>query len=125
MQGGLKQLAKEVGVTPSYLCRVFKKTMGVTLGQYIRQFEMTSSKDQTEPSVRAANAVEPQAVDEGQVNPTAVTRTTSPLAPVSDSPTSSPRSSPDFGECIDLDFDFSEWIWTEGIDLNDGRLGAD
>ena len=29
MERSLKDLAKEVGVTPSYLCRVFKKTLGL------------------------------------------------------------------------------------------------
>ncbi|KAI4749003.1 hypothetical protein E4T50_00721 [Aureobasidium sp. EXF-12298] len=36
---GLVQMAAEVGVTKSYLCRVFKKTMGMTVGEYIREFE--------------------------------------------------------------------------------------
>ncbi|CAD6441422.1 94cc6962-0219-4aa7-a7ff-2e8dc5f01d68 [Sclerotinia trifoliorum] len=33
MKGGLKNLAKEAGITPCYLCRVFKKIMGVTQRQ--------------------------------------------------------------------------------------------
>ncbi|CRG82841.1 hypothetical protein PISL3812_00187 [Talaromyces islandicus] len=43
MKRSLKQLASEVGVTPSYLCRVFKKTMGVTVGVYMMEFERESS----------------------------------------------------------------------------------
>lgn len=39
LEGGVKNLAKEVGVTPSYLCRVFKSVMGCTMGQYCRQFD--------------------------------------------------------------------------------------
>lgn len=39
MKWSLKELAKDVGVTPSYLCRVFKKTMGMTIGEYMKQFE--------------------------------------------------------------------------------------
>ncbi|PYI27464.1 hypothetical protein BP00DRAFT_463657 [Aspergillus indologenus CBS 114.80] len=35
----LKDLAREAGVTPSYLCRVFKRTMGVTIGEYVAEFE--------------------------------------------------------------------------------------
>lgn len=42
MKRSLKELAKEVGVTPSYLCRVFKKTMGVTVGVYMMEFERES-----------------------------------------------------------------------------------
>ncbi|OGE51379.1 hypothetical protein PENARI_c013G11517 [Penicillium arizonense] len=49
---GLKELAKEVGVTPSYLCRVFKKTMGITVGTYLMEFEKESSEDGTESSAR-------------------------------------------------------------------------
>jgi methylphosphotriester-DNA--protein-cysteine methyltransferase len=36
---GLEGIAVETGVSKSYLCRVFKKTMGVTVGEYIREFE--------------------------------------------------------------------------------------
>jgi methylphosphotriester-DNA--protein-cysteine methyltransferase len=36
---GLEGIAVETGVSRSYLCRVFKKTMGVTVGEYIREFE--------------------------------------------------------------------------------------
>lgn len=39
-KGGLAQMAAEVGVTKSYLCRVFKKTMGMTVGEYIKGFEI-------------------------------------------------------------------------------------
>lgn len=39
MKRGLKELAKEIGVTPSYLCRVFKKTLGITIGEYMTEFE--------------------------------------------------------------------------------------
>ncbi|KAJ6062849.1 hypothetical protein N7446_006969, partial [Penicillium canescens] len=52
MKLGLKELAKEVGVTPSYLCRVFKKTMGITVGTYLMEFEKESSEDGTESSAR-------------------------------------------------------------------------
>lgn len=31
---GVKNLAREVGVTESHLCRVFKKIIGVTIGEY-------------------------------------------------------------------------------------------
>jgi len=38
-KGGLEGIAKQSGVSKSYLCRVFKKTMGMTVGEYIREFE--------------------------------------------------------------------------------------
>ncbi|KEQ75580.1 hypothetical protein M436DRAFT_23963, partial [Aureobasidium namibiae CBS 147.97] len=38
-RGGLESIAKQSGVSKSYLCRVFKKTMGMTVGEYIREFE--------------------------------------------------------------------------------------
>jgi AraC-like DNA-binding protein len=36
---GLEGIAVETGVSRSYLCRVFKKTMGMTVGEYIKEFE--------------------------------------------------------------------------------------
>ena len=45
--GGIKALAKEAGVTPSYLCRVFKKVMGVTIGTYMREFDKQPAAQQT------------------------------------------------------------------------------
>ncbi|KEQ80690.1 hypothetical protein M438DRAFT_242240, partial [Aureobasidium pullulans EXF-150] len=36
---GLDALSKEVGVTKSYLCRVFKSVMGMTIGEYVKEFE--------------------------------------------------------------------------------------
>lgn len=36
---GLEAIAMQTGVSRSYLCRAFKKTMGVTVGEYIREFE--------------------------------------------------------------------------------------
>ncbi|KAG9527240.1 hypothetical protein KCU93_g5307, partial [Aureobasidium melanogenum] len=48
--GGLAQMAAEVGVTKSYLCRVFKKTMGMTVGEYIKEFEMKGKGDLLIPS---------------------------------------------------------------------------
>ena len=35
----LEGIAMQAGVSRSYLCRVFKKTMGMTVGEYIREFE--------------------------------------------------------------------------------------
>ncbi|KAE8152622.1 metal binding domain of Ada-domain-containing protein [Aspergillus avenaceus] len=44
---GLKALAIEVGVSPSYLCRVFKKTMGVTVGAYMMEFGRGENKEES------------------------------------------------------------------------------
>jgi methylphosphotriester-DNA--protein-cysteine methyltransferase len=38
MKWSVKNLAKEVGLTESHFCRVFKKILGVTVGQYRGQF---------------------------------------------------------------------------------------
>jgi AraC-like DNA-binding protein len=65
MKYGLKELAKEVGVTPSYLCRVFKRTMGVTVGEYIKQFEIDVSKGQTESSTQCSDSAELGEMDIG------------------------------------------------------------
>lgn len=58
MKRSLKELASEVGVSPSYLCRVFKKTMGVTLGVYMMEFErgntLQSTFDNT-PNIEASD----------------------------------------------------------------------
>ncbi|KAE8141018.1 hypothetical protein BDV38DRAFT_279472 [Aspergillus pseudotamarii] len=51
MKWGLKELAQEVGVSPSYLCRAFKKTMGVTVGAYIMEFEKEISHGEGGSSV--------------------------------------------------------------------------
>lgn len=36
---GLEVIAKQTGISRSYLCRVFKKTTGMTVGEYIKEFE--------------------------------------------------------------------------------------
>ncbi|KAL2821290.1 metal binding domain of Ada-domain-containing protein [Aspergillus cavernicola] len=47
---GLKEVAGEVGVSPSWLARVFKRVMGSTVGEYLAEFErgprMTPSGDE-------------------------------------------------------------------------------
>ncbi|KAE8162551.1 metal binding domain of Ada-domain-containing protein [Aspergillus tamarii] len=52
MRRGLKGLAQEVGVSPSYLCRAFKTTMGVTVGAYIMEFEREISHGEEESPVQ-------------------------------------------------------------------------
>jgi hypothetical protein len=41
---GVSHLAREVGVSPSYLSRVFKRVMGVTVGEYLVGFEQGASE---------------------------------------------------------------------------------
>lgn len=56
LQLGLREVAKEVGVTPSYLCRVFKRTMGCTVGEYKREFERgPSRRDEGRPATTASS----------------------------------------------------------------------
>jgi hypothetical protein len=54
---GLKGIAVETGVSKSYLCRVFKKTMGMTVGEYIREFEKDGEGFVDSISVDAEDAV--------------------------------------------------------------------
>lgn len=160
MSWSLKELANELGVTPSYLCRVFKKTMGTTIGEYMRQFEMQTGEASVEGISQSPDTTGSNTASSGA----------QPVTPVS-LPVHSPRNSGDNlkrsrdepvlfpgGTCIaesrtapaahrmpatvattgssacivdplapyplcteeviDLNFDFDEWIWTEGFDFN-------
>lgn len=114
MKGGLKELAKEVGVTPSYLYRVFKKTMGITVGAYMKEFESEASEGETESSTQSPCNVGSGVVDVGTGPLTPATPARSPSAPVEGR-----KGGPveeDVGsieEALDLDFDIDEWLWTE------------
>ena len=120
MKRGLKELAKEVGVTRSYLCRVFKKTLGVTIGAYMKEFEREPSEGETESSVQSPSTVGSGVADveKGLLTPATTVRSLSVLVeggkegPVEE----------DVGkyaeEAFDLDFDFNEWFWNEDY-LND------
>ena len=116
MKRGIKELANEVGVTPSYLCRVFKMTMGVTIGTYVKVFEMEASEGETESSVQSPGKVGSGVVDVG-------TGLLTPATPArsSSAPAEGRKGGPAEGdvgtveETVDLDlvFDFDEWLWTE------------
>jgi AraC-like DNA-binding protein len=148
MKSSLKALSAEVGVTPSYLCRVFKKTMGITVGEYMKQFEMQTSEGVvSEPS---SNPMDPSIVSSGCQLPdfSAVSSLSSGYhcyvqatnvggqnkdcpSMFVDAPAHLPimASSGVFEpssqlcirdeEAFDLNFDFDEWVWTEGFNFED------
>ena len=118
MQRGIKELAKEVGVTPSYLCRVFKKTVGVTIGAYMKEFEKESSEGDTESSVQSPSKLGLGVMDVGTGLLTPATTTRSSSAPA-EGRTGEPAEK-DVGNVeesmnldLDLDFDFNEWLCTD------------
>lgn len=120
---GLEDLAKEVGVTPSYLCRVFKKTMGVTIGTYMKEFEREVSEGETESSVGSSPRVRSEVmnVDMGPLTPT---MTASSLPASVEGPKGRPAEENEeiVEEAFDLDFNFDEWLWAEDF-LNDKIYG--
>jgi AraC-like DNA-binding protein len=124
MKGGLKELAKEVGVTPSYLCRVFKKTMGVTVGAYMKEFEKEASEGETESSTQSPSNVGSGLVDVGTGPLTLAATARSPSAPVEGW-----KGGPaeeyvgNVEEALELDFDIDEWLWAEDFS-NDSIYGG-
>lgn len=122
LEGGVKSLARDVGVTPSYLCRVFKKTMGCTLSQYRKNFEELQSisveAPEFDPSI---NLFESEVASSARL-PEPVHQ--------SDEHTSTQSLSNSFGdillpprnnteESLDSEFDFDEWLWTAELDFSD------
>jgi hypothetical protein len=82
---GVSDLAREVGVSPSYLSRVFKRVMGVTVGEYLVEFERGG-----------AGSV---GMERGSPTPE--------HSPVSSIESEDIQEAPDFA-----DFDLDEWFWT-------------
>ena len=115
MKRGLKELAREVGVTPSYPCRVFKKTMGVTIGAYMKEFERDPSEGETESSVQSPSTIGSGVVDveTGLLTPATTVRSLSvPVQGGKEGPVEEDiRKYAE--EVLDLDFDFNEWFWNE------------
>lgn len=110
---GLKELAQEVGVTPSYLCRVFKRTMGLTLGAYMREFEREVSDGKTEREVQHPITVGSGMVDAAAGLWTPETTAGSPMAPVEGPKEElAEQQVGNVAETLDLNFDFDEWFWT-------------
>lgn len=152
LKWSLKELAKEVGVTPSYLCRAFKKTMGTTIGEYMKQFERQESSSipadaskglgladldtrtaaplTQAPTQRSSPTTEysTEVLDNYHENRAGMpilpalssgsgtTAESSPAAPSDLNCQSSKRNE----EVLDLDFDFDEWVWTEGLPVTTG-----
>ena len=116
-------MAKEVGVTPSYLCRVFKKTMGVTIGTYMKEFEREprEGKGETESSVQSPSTVGSGVVDVETGLLTLATTVRSFSVPVQGGKEGPMEEDirKYAEEVLDLDFDFNEWFWNEDY-LNDG-----
>lgn len=123
MKRGLKELAQEVGVTPSYLCRVFKKTMGVTVGAYMMEFEREASEGETQSSIQSPNKIGSGVMDVGTGHLTSAISARSPLAPVED--LKGGLVEEDVGnvdEALDFNFNLDEWFSTEDF-LNDSIYG--
>lgn len=134
MEWSLKELAKQVGVTPSYLCRVFKKTMGTTIGEYMRQFEMQTGEvaiGEPLPSPCTTDttilSLECHSPDSELVSPYSPGNNCG-AQPIALSP-QIPSHAPSYGldtsnrpcvrdeEAVDINFDFDEWVWTEGFNF--------
>jgi AraC-like DNA-binding protein len=119
MKLSLKELAKEVGVTPSYLCRVFKKTMGITVGTYLMEFEKESSEDGTESSAWTPSQFGSDVSSETGL--TLPTTEESPQVPFGDMQGGvSKEGVSNIAEALDLNFNFDECcaniddqFWTE------------
>ncbi|KAL8947599.1 MAG: hypothetical protein Q9222_006139 [Ikaeria aurantiellina] len=107
MKRNLKSLAQELGVTPSYLCRVFKKTMGVTVGAYMKEFEREIRGDKMDISGQP-NLVE---VETGLLTPATSARSSS-VPPECRTGVTAETFTGNFEDALDLDFDFDEWFWT-------------
>lgn len=120
MNRSLKDLAKEVGVTPSYLCRVFKNTMGVTVGTYMKEFEKEAGERQAENSVQPFNEFGSAVVGDKTEFLTPQITVNDPRALVqglhggsTEEGVENLREAPDFN--------LDEWVWTKS--LNDSVYG--
>lgn len=84
MKRGLKELAKEVGVTPSYLCRVFKKTLGITIKVYMMEFERRPGDAEIQRFSHSPNNVGSVVQDAGEGPLTPASTARSPPVPIGD-----------------------------------------
>lgn len=146
MKKSVKALAKEVGVTPSYLCRVFKQVMGVTIGKYVDDFEgMKPPIDSwMMPSIDvwSDHTGESQLVGEKMTCGPPATENAAPLTDAASFPgsaitswsTQGPETSHSSSSDTDrssyaplpclsvnepVDFNMDDWIWTESFDSDE------
>jgi methylphosphotriester-DNA--protein-cysteine methyltransferase len=139
MKWSLKELAQQVGVTPSYLCRVFKKTMGTTIGEYMKQFEVTTDIDDPilSPCTTNTTIVSPECQSPDSEVVSACSRNhksdVQTIASASQIPGTAhlhclnPSGEPFIHdeEAFDIDFDFDEWVWTEGLNFDEWVSSSD
>lgn len=124
LEGGVKALAKGVGVTPSYLCRVFKIMMGCTISQYRRQFEDKTTTIYT----GTTTCTMPEDVTSA-ASSNSVHSTTEPCLSIESFPRMPakdpvhPRMSFSVEDSGDLDLDIDEWLWTENTEAGDWDVG--
>lgn len=115
MKSSLKELARDVGVTPSYVCRVFKKTMGVTLTAYMKEFEREASTAETESSFQSRSQAGSDMIGTGL--PTLPIMTVGSAS----APVGNQKGGPveeDVGnvkQALDSDLDLDEWLWMEWL----------
>lgn len=107
---GLEALSKEVGVTKSYLCRVFKSVMGMTIGEYVKEFE-TGGKGEKGIAL-------PFVYEAGMTNIPTPTEESIVAGVARDSPNANADSNThitkeETANDLDTDFDLNEWIYTE------------
>jgi hypothetical protein len=110
--------------------------MGTTVGEYMRQFEMDTSKATTEPTLQYSSMFEignagytsdiglqSSATHGSGSTGTRATTPNTAMMHAANSPTLPDgtylHSSTWSEEVPDLSFDFEEWVWTEGLDFND------
>lgn len=142
MKWGLQELAKQVGVTPSYLCRVFKKTMGTTIGEYMRQFEVQPDAAATgelipSPCTTATTIVSSECQSPDTEVVVSCSRMDNSGAQVIALASQIPVTAHSCGlgpsgelrihdeEAFDIDFDFDEWVWTEGLNFDEWVSGQE
>ncbi|KAJ5131632.1 Ada DNA repair metal-binding [Penicillium atrosanguineum] len=107
MKRSLKELAEEAGVTPSYLCRVFKKTMGVTIGVYMKEFERTTNEIERDSSVTSSTDITYSDLRTGPL--TTAETAESPSGEMAE------QNLAVSAEALDLNFDFDQWFLTGGF----------
>lgn len=135
MRKSVKELAKEVGVTPSYLCRVFKQTMGMTIGKYVDEFEEVDASSVLDVSQRLGCPSEPPetgltltgTATSSEVLKQVLDHSMSPDSGSSPSPPpiwSQTESSTQSPETCNKEFDLDDWLWTENLDFDLSHSGC-